>query len=62
MLVDRLDFSCAFCGEWMDVDLDPAAGRRQTFVEDCQVCCRPNVLEVTLDAEGFPTVNVQPES
>ena len=62
MLIDSLEFYCAFCGELNEVDLDPAAGRRQRFTEDCQVCCRPNDLFIQLDADGFPTVHVQPES
>jgi hypothetical protein len=24
---------------------------RQTYVEDCQVCCRPNLLRVEYDLE-----------
>ena len=62
MLIDSLEFYCAFCGEPNEVDFDPTAGRRQSFTEDCQVCCRPNVLSVVLDFEGFPSVHVAPES
>ena len=62
MLIDSLEFFCAFCGEPSEVDLDPGAGRRQSFTEDCQVCCRPNVLRVELDVDGFPSVYVTPES
>jgi cysteine-rich CPXCG protein len=25
---------------------------RQSYVEDCQVCCKPNVLEITWDISG----------
>ena len=31
--------------------IDISAGRRQQYVEDCQVCCKPNVLSVTWDGE-----------
>ncbi|MEM1180478.1 MAG: CPXCG motif-containing cysteine-rich protein [Acidobacteriota bacterium] len=62
MLVDSLEFFCAFCGEPNEVDLDPSAGRRQRFTEDCQVCCRPNDVAVQLDFEGFPSVSAVPES
>ena len=34
-------FQCAGCGEWNVTSVDPSAGRRQEYVEDCQVCCRP---------------------
>ncbi len=42
-------FVCAGCGEWNETSVDPSAGRRQTYVEDCQVCCKPNVLNITRD-------------
>ena len=38
-------FQCAGCGEWNDTQLDASAGLRQHYVEDCQVCCKPNVIE-----------------
>jgi hypothetical protein len=42
-------FQCAGCGEWNNTTVDPSAGRRQEYVEDCQVCCKPNVLRVYYD-------------
>ncbi len=45
-------FQCAGCGEWNDIGVDPASGRRQVYVEDCQVCCRPNVLTVEYDRDS----------
>jgi len=42
-------FQCAGCGEWNETAVDEAAGRRQSYVEDCQVCCKPNVLHVSWD-------------
>jgi hypothetical protein len=44
-------FQCAGCGEWNSTSVDPGAGRHQTYTEDCQVCCRPNVLRVEYDAD-----------
>jgi hypothetical protein len=42
-------FQCAACGEWNTTSVDESAGRRQNYVEDCQVCCKPNVLHVEYD-------------
>ena len=42
-------FQCASCGEWNVTSVDESAGRRQSYVEDCQVCCKPNVLRVEYD-------------
>jgi transcription elongation factor Elf1 len=44
-------FVCGFCGEVVETSVDPSAGAVQRYVEDCAVCCRPNVLHVTVDAE-----------
>ena len=48
-------FQCAGCGEWNETSVDASAGERQSYVEDCQVCCRPNILRVKYDPEiqGF---------
>jgi hypothetical protein len=42
-------FQCAGCGVWNPTAVDESAGRRQTYVEDCQVCCRPNILRIDYD-------------
>ena len=39
-------FQCAGCGEWNETAVDESAGSRQQYVEDCQVCCKPNVLAI----------------
>lgn len=61
LLGGRLPYACAFCGEPNDVFIDRTAGRRQIFTEDCQVCCRPNLLTVTLDPEGGVDLHVARE-
>jgi hypothetical protein len=43
-------YVCAGCGEWNETTVDESAGRRQRYVEDCQVCCKPNVLRVRFDS------------
>ena len=42
-------FQCAGCGEWVETTVDESAGSKQQYVEDCQVCCQPNVLTVRWD-------------
>ncbi len=39
-------FQCAGCGEENETDVDPSAGSQQSYVEDCQVCCKPNLLHI----------------
>ncbi len=45
-------FQCAGCFEWVETTVDESGGSRQQYVEDCQVCCQPNLLQVTWDSEA----------
>jgi hypothetical protein len=38
------------------VAIDPSGGRKQRFVEDCPVCCRPILFVAELDHDGEPTI------
>ena len=44
-----LTYTCAFCFQINETAADPSQGDRQRYVEDCQVCCRPLVLDVVID-------------
>ncbi|MFK8182010.1 MAG: CPXCG motif-containing cysteine-rich protein [Phormidesmis sp.] len=45
------EYYCAFCGEPSTTFVDLSVGSNQSYVEDCQVCCRPNILYITVDEE-----------
>jgi hypothetical protein len=62
-MTDAVGFHCAGCGEWNETVVDPSGGNRQRYVEDCQVCCKPNVLDICWDnsAEEF-VIEAQLES
>ena len=45
------EYYCAFCGEPSTTFIDISAGFSQRYIEDCQVCCRPNILFVHIDEE-----------
>lgn len=49
---------CPYCGEAVELLLDPAGGDLQEYVEDCEVCCRPWRVEVTYDDTGAPSVEL----
>ena len=36
-------------------------GSRQTFTEDCTVCCRPNLITLGIDDEGDVSIEVTQE-
>lgn len=44
-------YICDGCGEEIVVPLEPGEGHYQKYVEDCPVCCRPNVIHVEWDDE-----------
>jgi hypothetical protein len=39
-------YTCPSCGESIHIPLDRTAGDDQKYVEDCPVCCNPNVISV----------------
>lgn len=56
-----MEIQCPFCGEPTEVEVDlhgdddsgsGAAGNAQTFVQDCDVCCRPISVRARLSADG----------
>ena len=49
---DEASYICNNCGEEIIVPVDPSAGSHQEYVEDCPVCCHPNVIHVDIDEEG----------
>ena len=51
---------CPYCGEELTVFIDISVPR-QTYIEDCQVCCRPITFSVHVDTEGLPLVDVRRE-
>ena len=45
-------YICDWCGEEIVIPLDPTGGESQEYVEDCPVCCRPNVIGVEFEDDG----------
>jgi hypothetical protein len=55
-------YDCSYCGETVNIAVDPTACRTQEYVEDCWVCCRPNRLLIVFDNDGKCTISAEPES
>jgi hypothetical protein len=45
-------YICDACGEEIVIPIDLSAGDHQEYVEDCPVCCHPNVIVVECDSRG----------
>ena len=52
MIADLIEISCPYCGEALAVEYDPAQGKRQSFEEDCGVCCRCITIDLRVDRRG----------
>src|SRR6476661_11138060 len=37
---------CPYCGEEIEITVDPGGGSDQAYVEDCPVCCSPWMVHV----------------
>jgi transcription elongation factor Elf1 len=50
--LDRLEhnFFCPYCGEEISMVLDLSV-RRQSYVEDCEVCCNPIEISYSVQDE-----------
>lgn len=51
---------CPYCGEPIELLVDDSVGD-QRYIEDCQVCCRPITVAVTIDEDGIPHVDATSE-
>jgi len=54
-------FQCPYCWEIVSMLLDSSVSK-QTYVEDCEVCCNP--IQVTphfrsLELTGFEAINIE---
>jgi DNA-directed RNA polymerase subunit RPC12/RpoP len=45
-------YICDSCGEQIVIPIDLTAGDQQDYVEDCPVCCNPNLIHVRIDEDG----------
>ncbi len=51
-MADEASYICDACGEEIVIPVDAAAGHEQEYVEDCPVCCRPNIVHVEIEDDG----------
>lgn len=62
-MLSTANYHCAYCGEPSTTFIDVSAGMQQSYVEDCQVCCQPNVLYVRIDEDTLDIeIDTEPES
>ncbi|MBA4135888.1 MAG: CPXCG motif-containing cysteine-rich protein [Opitutus sp.] len=57
---DALTLECPHCGETFSLALDVSEGSAE-FVVDCEVCCRPMTVAVTIEDGELVDVQVSEE-
>lgn len=49
---NEASYVCGSCGEEIVIPVDLTQGHRQSYVEDCPVCCCANVITIEIDEDG----------
>jgi len=55
------EISCPYCGESVSLLVDESISD-QSYIEDCEVCCRPIQLDVMVTASGDVVVTARTEN
>jgi len=55
-------FQCPYCSADIWVKIDQTGGRKQTFMQDCEVCCQPIDIRLTVGQEGVEAFNAEREA
>ena len=55
--VETARTQCPSCGERIELLVDCSI-HEQTYIEDCEVCCRPIIIVAMTSEDGSPVVQV----
>jgi hypothetical protein len=51
MIEEDYPFSCPHCGVDLSARLDASGGKKQSFIQDCEVCCKPILIQVEFSGD-----------
>jgi len=51
---------CPYCGEPITLLADTSCGD-QSYIEDCEVCCQPMIVNVGVDEDGQASISLHRE-
>ena len=60
-MLDEYTIDCPYCGESIEILIDASISEQQ-YIEDCQVCCRPITLTVSVEEDGSARVRASAEN
>ena len=52
---------CPYCGEKVELVIDCSIPE-QSYIEDCEVCCRPISFSIVVDEKGRSSVSCKNEN
>lgn len=58
---EEASYLCDNCGEEIVVPVDVSEGSHQQYVEDCPICCHPNLITIEVDPEGEVLIRAECE-
>ncbi len=56
---NQIEFNCPYCGEMNYTDVFLSEGKSQSFIHDCEVCCRPVEIKVRVDVDGNVNLEIK---
>ena len=59
-MIEEIAYACPPCGEPVSALVDTSV-QHQDYIEDCEVCCRPIRLVVTVE-DGVPALTAEAET
>ena len=60
-MLQESSIACPYCGEVITILLDGSV-QEQQYIEDCQVCCQPMDIRVTVSADDRCHVEARAEN
>ena len=51
-MTECIEVTCPYCGEPATIDVEEDGASRQSYVQDCPVCCQPWQVEVRRERDG----------
>lgn len=59
-MIESYHVRCPYCGETYEAIID-ASVDQQEYIEDCEVCCRPILFDVSVSSRGDLLVETRHE-
>ena len=50
---EDVSYNCPYCMAEISIRVDQTGGKKQDFVVDCEVCCRPIEIEAEIEEDGY---------